>query len=443
MSLLGAILLLLFAAPISYFMQVPELELLLELTAFLIPGMAISNLFDRILYLNDKILIHFGGRALGAVAFFLFGGAVFHSSDEYGTTLSQFLREEKYTQMYSLVGMLVTFLICQVLVAVYYFVMYLLMHNKELGNRKGRMNIGLKSVTVMEVYRKYYASFLEKFLLGAAFVLTEFLVLHVTGEKQLPLQEIGMSFGSGFYLDLILITITYAVMVPVCSKMIGAMKKEDRKHARNYLTSAVHISVVFSVWPIVLCLIDKGLIATITGYTGESLETVIGIGSFSVLFAGLIIIGKAFWHYFNKFYMLIGSLGAFILYVLFLNLFLGKIPAPEAVVYSSLLAIGILGLLLLVLAFKEVGTGRDLLLSVLMPVVSGCICGLVSLLMIALLKSHVTPDILVFATCITGAVLYLAILMFLHNFRDFEYQFLPIVRFLVKRTGRRETYDRR
>ena len=240
--------------------------------------------------------------------------------------------------------------------------------------------------------------------------------------------EYGTYFGKYLVFGLIAVLLTAGVFLPVCSRTVISLRKEEQRFARVVFQSGVHITVIHSLFfAVFLSVMAAQAAALIDSGSVQTAEKLLRGGSLMIPCAALSA-------YFSRFLILTGKkllvLGALLIsdvvYILSLVLFLNvwKIGI-FALAYGGIMGWAVCCILLGVIIYRQLRIGNLWFQTFIVPVGAVCVAGLVCMLLGRLMGPHLGNIVTLIVCGLVSVIIYWAILLFARNIREQELECIP------------------
>lgn len=347
---------------------------------------------------------------------------------DYGDKVSKLLVQENFTAMYGGVGVGIAISVAELFILFFLFLIY-----RGSRHSKGGMHQdGMRSMdSFIDSIRILWSSrgwqWLTNLLLFLPIPLgLIFLQKSNTDDKLLT--EYGIYAAVYWVLCGIFVIFITMTLIPVYSRTVTYLRRDEQRFARTVFQSGVHIGVVHAVYISVFSTVMAPQIArTFCADMAETAQQMLRGGSFVVLLLVLVL-------YFGRFLSMTGGkilvLGAVgisdVVYVISATVLLntGK-TGVLALVYAGLLGLGVLCILLGGMSYRQLRTQPDWLQLILMPAVAATVSGLVCVFLGKAINPHLGDPVTLLVTLVLSCALYWTALLLLRNFRDQELEAIP------------------
>ncbi len=345
----------------------------------------------------------------------------------YGDKVGKLLAQENFAAMYTAAGAVIAVNVSELFV-----ILFLLVIHKINGRaNRARQPEGMRSVDSFPgTVRSFTVNRAPRFALNLLLlfpVIAGFLLYggNVT-DQEAGFRDYGAYFGIYLPYSLICIFVAVSVFLPICSRTVISLRKEEQRAARTVYQSGIHITVVNSLFFAVFLAVTASQAAGVWG-DGNVAENLLRFGS-------LVIPCAALTAYFSRFLMLTGKkflvLGTFLisdlLYVLSLLLFLKVWGAGIlALVYAMIISWALACILMGVITARQLRTGSLWVQNYIIPVGAACVSGLLCLLLCRLVSPRLGDIAALLVCAAVSFVVYWAILLLARNFREQELDYIP------------------
>lgn len=346
----------------------------------------------------------------------------------YGEKVSKLLVQENFTSMYGGVGVALAVSVAELLVLIFLLLYY--RGSRKTGERSRQE--GMRTVdSFADSVRSLCAARGLQWLTGLlAFIPVPLglIFLQKRAESEAALLEYGV-FGAGYWVlcgcwtALIMLS-----LIPVYSRTVVCLRKDEQRFARNVFQGGFHIAVVYAAFAsIFLSVMANHFAAVITPDQAEAAARMFQGGGAAVLFLTMSL-------YFGRFLILSGeklfvlcAVGvADVVYVVVMSVLLNAGDAGVmALVYAGLLGLGVLCVLLGVLAYRQLRTRPDWLQVLVVPAGVSAVTGLVCMLLGRVFTPHLGETFTLLIMFLLSFALYWVLLLLLRNFRDQELETIP------------------
>ena len=347
----------------------------------------------------------------------------------YGENVSRLLVQENFAAMYTGAGAAMAVDISEVFVILFLLVVHKIGHR----SRKIDSSEGMRSMdSFMGAVRSFTISRAPHFAIRLLILLPAILGLiffqKSATDWEIGSLEYGAYFGKYLVYNLISILLIAGVFLPMCSRTMICLRKEEQRFARVVFQSGVHITVIHSLYfAVFLSVMSSHAASLIDSGNAQTAEKLLQGGSLMIPCAALSA-------YFGRFLILTGKklliLGALLIsdvvyglsLVLFLNVWKAGILA---LVYSGIMGWAVCCILLGVITYRQLRIGNMWFRIFIVPVGAVCVMGLVCMLLGRLIGPHLGDVVTLIVCGLASAVIYWAILLLTRNFREQELECIP------------------
>lgn len=346
----------------------------------------------------------------------------------YGEKVSKLLVQENFKSMYGGVGVALAVSVAELLVLIFLLLYY---RGSRKAGEKSRQE-GMRTVdSFADSVRSLCAARGLQWLTGLlAFIPVPLglIFLQKRAESEAVLLDYGV-FGAGYWVlggcwtALIMLS-----LIPIYSRTVVCLRKDEQRFARNVFQGGFHIAVVHAAFAsIFLSVMADQLAAVIAPGQVQAAARMFKGGGAAVLFLTLSL-------YFGRFLILSGgklfvlcAVGAAdVIYIIVMSVLLNAGDAGVmALVYAGMLSLGVLCVLLGVLAYRQLRTRPDWLQVIVVPAGVTAVTGLVCMLLGRVVTPHLGEAFSAVIIFVLGFALYWVLLMLLRNFREQELETIP------------------
>lgn len=346
----------------------------------------------------------------------------------YGDKVSALLRQDNFTAMYASMGVALAFVLAEVLVLLFLFLVY-----RE-SSRKGKKFAG-EGMRITDTLGSQAAALCGNLLLPVSVALLQLLPIWLgmiffrrSVEDISAFNSYGVFFGKYLPLVGILLLPAWAVHLDNVYKVVGCVRRDEQRYARGHFSAGLHMAVIYGMFFAIYMAILAPQLAEIFCKTEMELATrMFRFGSFIILFS---VIG----FYFSEILMLLGgavqALGTLTLYNLVylvsVLLFLKSGSAGVmALIYAGLIAGAIHVAATGVLLFYQARLAADWLQGIAIPAGAACVIGLILFFVAKGITPHLGSLVTVILCLTVGQISYWLLLLLIHNFGVQELNYMP------------------
>ncbi len=383
--------------------------------------------------------------------FFLVFGSLFgRLLADYGSKVSNLLKNSSYSGMYGAMGVAGGILAAEILVLLFLFVIYLGSGRNADAQKEQE---GLRRTESMaDVLRAFYRALWQGSCTALLVLLPTLLCtvsylhraprLYVAASTQVPSDVPGgetislaqlaageavASFGS-FFGRCLLICVAFVLVLtarcfPVYGRLQGAIRREDARHARDVASSGLHyVWTVGLYFAVTMLMMAPQIAAGFFPGGEEGLAGMLRAGGILVLLAGLAVLFSLILLAYGERYILMGMLGIWmLLMLLFQNAFVrGSNYGAEGILSGALVATGILLAGLAAYCIRQGRIGTEYVRVLGIPLAGAGITALTMLLVMKIFGAHMNHVAAVAVAALLGAVVYGTILVATRNIREYE-----------------------
>ncbi len=371
-----------------------------------VPG-AIAGILRQILWLGFGLLFC---RILGG----------------YGEKVSDLLREENYTAMYSGLGIALAADLAELLVILFLGLIYKRSRRIE---RKGKQE-GMYTVdSLWDSVRYLHNARWPQFVTALCLFLPLLLGLIFCGRGD-AMEQMTVEYGqyAGKYLVVcgIAVALVTMILLPVIGKIFQCFKREENRFARTVFQSGVHIGLVHGIFlSVFVAVMAEQFADLLCGKSGQTLTKMLQGGSALIALAALSWYFCRLLHAMGKKYpVLVAVCGGDILFIAVVLITIGKAGAIS-LVYGGLAGIFILCVLSGAFAYRQLRQQPDWLNAVVVPLGAGVGAGLICFLVRLLLSPHLGSFVTLLVAFVAAGAIYWIGLLLLRNFREQELEAIP------------------
>lgn len=347
---------------------------------------------------------------------------------DYGEKVSRLLVEENFTSMYGGVGVGIAVSVAELFIVIFLFLIYRVSRrSKDRMLQEGMRSTDsfVDSIRVLWISRGW--QWLTNVLLFLPVALG-FVFLQKSSASDEPVVSYGVYTAVYWVLCGICTALVMITLIPVYSRTVACLRRDEQRFARTIFQSGVHIGVVHAVFiSAFLAVMAPQLAQTFSSGQSEMARQMLQGGSFVVLLLALVLYFGRFLSITGGKILVLGSVGiADVVYVISSTVLLntGK-TGVLALVYAVLLGLGVLCILLGALAYRQLRIQPDWLQLILMPGVAAAVAGLICTFLGRVFTPHLGALVTLVVTLVVSYVLYWAALLLLRNFREQELEAIP------------------
>lgn len=346
----------------------------------------------------------------------------------YGAKVSDLLRDDNFTAMYSGMGVSLALLVTEVLLFLFLFLVYRGSRRREKRNgNEGMRTTDTFAGQIAVLYSNLFPTILTTFLamlpmwLGILFY-------------RKSVADISMFNDYGLFVDKCIPVLGFMILpgcmilMETCHKTAGCLRREENRFARGHFQGGLHMSFVYGLFVAVFTAILAPQLAGIICKTNVEMVTqMLRYGAFVVL---TVIVAFYFSELLTalggKFFVL-GLLALYnLVYVGCLALFLnGGKAGVMSLVYAAMIAGAVYVIGAAVLVFLQLRVVVDWLQGIAVPAGVACVVGLILLFATKAMTPHLGNLITAIVALIIGNIIYWILLMLMRNFREQELSYTP------------------
>ena len=370
---------------------------------------AVSGVLRQIFILGFSLLF---GRMLG----------------DYGSKVSRLLAEDNFSSMYGGVGVGIAISVAEILVVVLLFLLYRgSRHFKDTFSQEGMRSVDSFADSIRVLWSNRSLQWLTNMLLFLPLPLG-LVFLQKRSTSDVLIEQYGVYVAVYWVLCGICTALVLMTLIPVNSRTVTSLRKDEQRFARTIFQSGIHIGMVHAIFAAVfLAVMAPQLSRSFCAGQAEAAQRMLQGGSLAV-----VLLASAL--YFGRFLSMLGGkmlvLGAVgiadVVYVISVTVLLntGR-TGILSLVYAGLLGLGVLCIMLGALAYRQIHAQPDWLQLLLIPAVAAIVAGLVSALVGRLFTPHLGDIVTLIVALVVSFVLYWAALLLLRNFREQELEVIP------------------
>lgn len=349
---------------------------------------------------------------------------------EYGEKVSGLLKQNNFTAMYGGVGIAAAVTVAELIVAVLLLVLYKVSSG---GRRRAKQESGMRTTdSFMDCVRSLYGSRWSDLVTGLLAFLPMVLGWLFYGKAVQEEDAASLQYGmyAGKYLAVwgILVSLIMILALPVVGRSLVSLRRGEQRFSKAAFQSGVHLCVLHGVFAAVFIgVMGEQLAGLLCPDGGETVLKMLRQGSAAIFTAALSAYLVRFMLGTGKKYLVMGALAfSDVLFAVFTAVFLnlGKTDI-SALVYSGVIAGGVLCGILGVSAYRQQRLRMDWLRILIVPSVAAGICGFVSLLLKKVFAPHLGNLVTLIVALVISGMVYWALLLLTRNFREQELEFIP------------------
>lgn len=347
---------------------------------------------------------------------------------DYGNKVSKLLVQENFTSMYGGVGVGIAVSVAEFFVVIFLFLIY----RGSRRSKDGMIQEGIRSTdSFVDSIRVLWSSrgwqWLTNLLLFLPIPLGLVFLQKSSADEEL-VAEYGIYVAVYWVLCGILAALVLMTLIPVYSRTVAYLRRDEQRFARTVFQSGVHIGVVHAVYiSVFLAVMAPQLARTFCADQAETAQQMLRGGSFVVLLLALVLYFGRFLSMTGGKILVLGSVGiSDVVYVISATVLLnsGK-TGVLALVYAGILGLGVLCILLGAMSYRQLRTQPDWLQLILMPAVAAAVTGLICTFLGRAITPHLGDPVTLLVTLVVSCALYWTALLLLRNFREQELEAIP------------------
>ena len=370
---------------------------------------AVSGILRQIFILGFSLLF---GRMLG----------------DYGDKVSRLLVEDNFSSMYGGVGVGIAVSVTEVFVVIFLFLLYCgSRHFKDAFSQEGMRSTDsfVDSIRILWSSRGLqWLTYILLFLpipLGLVF-------LQKGGPSEALIEQYGVYTAMYWVLCGICTALVMMMLIPVSSRTVTSLRKNEQRFARTIFQSGIHIGMVHAVFAAMfLVVMAPQLSGSFCADHAESAQRMLQGGSFMVVLLAMTLYFCRFLNMLGGKMLVLGAAGiSDVVYVISVTVLLntGR-TGILSLVYAGIMGMGVLCILLGALTYRQLHTQPDWLQLLLIPAVAAIVAGLACALVGRMFTPHLGNIVTLVVALVVSIVLYWTALLLLRNFRDQELEVIP------------------
>lgn len=370
---------------------------------------AVSGVLRQIFILGFSLLF---GRMLGG----------------YGDKVSRLLVEDNFSSMYGGVGVGIAVSVTEIFVVIFLFLLYRgRRHFKDTFSQEGMRSADSFVDSIRILWTNRGLQWLSNMLLFLPLPLG-LVFLQKRGLNDAVIEQYGVYVAVYWVLCGICTALVLMVLIPVGSRTVTSLRKDEQRFARTIFQSGIHIGMVHAIFPAVfLAVMAPQLSRSFCAGQAETAQRMLQGGSFVVVLLAMTLYFGRFLGMLGGKMLVLGAVGiADVVYVISVTVFLntGK-TGILSLVYAGIMGLGVLCILLGALSYRQFHTQPDWLQVLLIPAAAAIVAGLVCALIGRLFTPHLGDMVTLVVALVVSIVLYWVALLILRNFREQELEVIP------------------
>ena len=346
----------------------------------------------------------------------------------YGDKVSRLLVQENFSSMYGGVGVGIAVSVAELFIVIILFLLYRgSRRSKDVMFQEGMRSTDsfVDSVRVLWFSRGW--QWLTNLLLFLPIPLGLVFLQKSSAGYEL-MTEYGIYVAVYWVLCGIFAALVLMTLIPVYSRTVSCLRRDEQRFARTVFQSGVHIAVVHAVYiAVFLAVMAPQLARTFCDVQAETAQQMLRGGSVVVLLLTLVLYFGRFLNMTGGKILVLGSVGiSDVVYVISATVLLnnGK-TGILALIYAGILGLGVLCILLGAMSYRQLHTQPDWLQLILMPAVAAAVAGLICTLFGKILTPHLGDPVTLLVALVISCALYWTALLLLRNFREQELEAIP------------------
>ena len=347
---------------------------------------------------------------------------------DYGEKVSRLLVQDNFTAMYGGVGVAMAVSVTEVFIVVFLFLLYRGSRRfKEKTPQEGMRSVDSFADSIQILWTGRGWQWLINLLLFLPVPLGLIFLLK-SGLDDERVVEYGIYAAVYWVLCGIGTALVLMTLVPVCSRTIAFLRKDEQRFAKNTFQSGIHIGVVYAAFvSVFLTVMAPQLARTLCVEHEETARQMLQGGSFVILFLALAMYFGRFLSMTGGKMLLLGTVGiSDVVYVVAATVLLNSGRAGVlSLIYAGILDLGVLCILLGALTFRQLRMQVDWLYLLLIPACAAFVTALICLLLGKVFTPHLGDLATLIVAFAVSLSLYWVVLLLLRNFRESELDTIP------------------
>lgn len=348
---------------------------------------------------------------------------------DYGDKVSRLLAHTNFTSMYGGIGVAIAVTLAEAFVALFLFLIY-----KGTGRKENRsFQEGMRttdsladSVRILTGNRgpQIGLELLVLFPLPLGMVFWQ----KVMDSSESAATDYGVYIAGYGAVCGIVVSAAMLLLIPICSRIIGLLRKDESRYAKSVFQNGVHMGVVYTAFPAAfVTLMADQIGAVFCGEQAAVAAKMLKGGASVVLFVTLSLFFARLLIQTGKKFLVMGAVAAAdVCFIIAVTVFLSAGRAGIlSLVYAGLLVCGVLCMALGAFAYRLFRQRADWLQVFAVPVAAACVAGLVAMLLGRVLVPHLGNLFTTVICLILTYVLYWVMLLLVRNFREQELEIIP------------------
>lgn len=362
---------------------------------------------------------------LRSILFIVLSLLISSSLRGYGEKVGALLMQERTPGMYAAIGVSITANVTEVLCLILLFLLDKLFPQKSTDGTRMAEPMG-------ELFVNLFFGRLENVLTGLllVFPLLSGTCVYCIQKKSESgfVNELGAFIGSFLIAIFIVLKFLDLIVLPVTARMKTYNKKTDLRLERTIFEYGVHGICVWGLFfSMILMALSKEWAELVNGVEGADISRLFMLGAAVILFAGLADYFSRMLSILDRRMLLLGNLGIMnVVFVVAMAIAIRQTERSfEAVIFSMILAVGVLCFSSAVSVMRVTGINVDWLHNAGIPAAAVLVTGILIYFLARIIVPHMGSLVTVVLTTALGLFLYLTILLLMRNLREPEYTYFP------------------
>ncbi len=365
--------------------------------------------------------------ALRKVLFFGFGLLFIRLLGDYGQKVSDLLRQEDFVAMYGAIGVATAYAVAELITLI---VLIIPSANSRRTRRKLKQE-GMRTTDsfgslIITLYGNMGGLILMQLLTRLPLLLG---LIFWQKSVELPaITEFGVFYGNYLAVILIPVFILDAIAIASGAKLYLFRKREESRNARTTFQGCLHFIVAMGLYfATFLMIMGEQMAGILTRDNVATVASLLSGGAFVILFVGASDYFVRILWFEEKWYLAVGGLGIMnVCYAVSLVLFLNNgMNGAKALVFATLIATGLLCVILGVLSCKILVMSPDILRTFVIPAACACGTGLLCLFLGNTFTPHLGNAVTLIVCVVLSFPLYWILLLLFRTIREKELKYIP------------------
>ncbi|MBQ8821012.1 MAG: polysaccharide biosynthesis C-terminal domain-containing protein [Lachnospiraceae bacterium] len=362
---------------------------------------------------------------LRQILFFVFGFLFTEKIMSYGEKVAGLLQNEDFAGMYGAIGLCTAITLAELLVFLFQFFLYLISDRKK---EKKRIKDGLQTTEDLRTTLYYYYSkvvliFFSQVFYRLPIVMGILFSLRALSDPFGSAYQVGRFYGPFLVLCFIPVILVEIGTYVMQGKLTYYSNKSDHRGVRETIAAGLHYCVIFTVFLSVIFLTLSGQItAVLVGLENGEFAQYIKLGSVFVIVMILANFGMGLLRSMNqkRYVLLCSFLGALAALV---TCFIGTKKGFEVydfMLYAMVFGFAVCALSSICLVTLGRRIGAEVMTTLVVPLLCGCVVGLLILLISSLMTPHLGNLVCLILCVVFGFIIYIFLLGLTRNIHENE-----------------------